>query len=89
MHPHTPPPIGSNKSSAVKAMTDVLGWLEFQKFLIELSKRVAQSKNELDSMDAECGDGDFGSTIAAAFEHAAKTVEEASGNDIGALLVLD
>jgi dihydroxyacetone kinase phosphoprotein-dependent L subunit len=39
-------------------------------------------------MDAACGDGDFGSTMASAFERAAKAVEEASGNDIGALLML-
>ena len=69
-------------------MADALGWLDFQNFLIELSKRVVDSKNQLDSMDAACGDGDFGSTIAAAFERAANRVKEAPADGVGALLTL-
>ena len=37
-------------------------------------------------MDAACGDGDFGSTMASAFEQAANVVEEESRNDVGVLL---
>jgi dihydroxyacetone kinase phosphoprotein-dependent L subunit len=59
-----------------------------KKFLTELSERVVQSKKELNSLDAACGDGDFGSTMAAAFEEARKAIEKTSGNDVGSLLML-
>lgn len=60
----------------------------FKNFLIELSQQVLQAKDELNSMDAACGDGDFGSTMASAFGKAKKALEEASGNDVGAVLSL-
>ena len=67
-------------------MADSLSWFDFQNFLVELSRRVVQSKNQLDSMDAACGDGDFGSTIAAAFERAATALKDAPANGVGTLL---
>jgi len=36
-------------------------------------------------MDAACGDGDFGSTMASAFEEARRVLEGESGNDVGTL----
>jgi len=59
---------------------------DIKKFLIEVSVRVSQAKSELNSMDAACGDGDFGTTMASAFEQAGKHLEERSGNDVGNLL---
>jgi phosphoenolpyruvate---glycerone phosphotransferase subunit DhaL len=38
-------------------------------------------------MDAACGDGDFGSTMAMGFERAAKTLDKASSIDIGDILI--
>jgi len=61
---------------------------DFKNFLIELSRQVLQAKNELNSMDAACGDGDFGSTMASVFRDAKKALEEFSGNDVGAVLTL-
>jgi len=57
-----------------------------KKFLIALVDQVVQSKDELNSMDAACGDGDFGSTMATAFEATRKILEEESGHDVGLLL---
>ena len=39
-------------------------------------------------MDAACGDGDFGSTMAAAFGQAAKATEGARDDDVGAILTV-
>ena len=38
-------------------------------------------------MDAACGDGDFGTTMASAFGDAKKAIEKASGNNVGSLLM--
>jgi len=57
-----------------------------KKFLMTLADQVVQAKGELNSMDAECGDGDFGSTMATAFETARKMLREDTGHDAGLLL---
>ena len=68
-------------------MTEILNCLDFKKFLIDLSNLVLQARDELDSMDADCGDGDFGSTMANAFSLAKKALEDAPESDIGGLLM--
>ena len=55
--------------------------------MTELSERIERSKDEFNSMDAACGDGDFGTTMASAFGDAKKAIEKASGNDVGSLLM--
>jgi dihydroxyacetone kinase-like protein len=55
-------------------------------FLLDLSNRVVQSRSKLDSMDAACGDGDFGSVMYLAFSNVRKTLEDTKTDDIGALL---
>lgn len=45
-----------------------------------------QAKNELNSMDAECGDGDFGTIMFIAFSNARKALEETQSDDIGVVL---
>ena len=67
-------------------MTETLNGPDFKRFLFDLSNRVQQSKGEFDAMDAACGDGDFGSTMAAAFGLAAKALEGARDDDVGAIL---
>jgi dihydroxyacetone kinase-like protein len=67
-------------------MPQTLEYSDVKKFLIELSERVVQSKSELDAMDAACGDGDFGSTMASAFEAARKLLNDETGSDVGVLL---
>ncbi|HYB84277.1 MAG TPA: dihydroxyacetone kinase subunit DhaL [archaeon] len=66
-------------------MTQTLDYNQIKKFLIELSDQVSRAKTELNSMDAACGDGDFGSTMASSFEEAAKFLKGESGNDVGVL----
>ena len=67
-------------------MPQTLTYNDFKKFLIELSRQVLQAKSEFNSMDAACGDGDFGSTMASAFGEAKKVLEGVSGNDVGVVL---
>ena len=55
-------------------------------FLLELSDRLVQAKDELNAMDAACGDGDFGTTMYVAFKNARKTVEPMQSTDVGSLL---
>jgi dihydroxyacetone kinase-like protein len=45
-----------------------------------------QAKNELNSMDAECGDGDFGTIMFIAFSNARKALEGTQSDDIGVVL---
>jgi len=54
-------------------------------FLSKLANQIIQEKDRLNSMDAACGDGDFGTSMYIAFSNVRKTLEE-SHNDIGALL---
>jgi len=57
-----------------------------RRFLLDLSDRILQAKNELNGMDAECGDGDFGSIMFIAFSNVRKTLQETLSNDIGIVL---
>ena len=55
-------------------------------FLLTLADRILQSKDELNQMDAECGDGDFGTSMFVAFTNLRRTAESDQGDDIGKLL---
>lgn len=55
-------------------------------FLLDLSDRLAKAKDELNEMDAACGDGDFGTTIYVAFNSVRKLVEATQSMDVGSLL---
>lgn len=59
---------------------------ELRSFLLTFADLILRSKDELNSMDAECGDGDFGSGMFMAFSDVRKTLVEAHGDDIGVLL---
>lgn len=59
---------------------------DLRSFLLEFSARMLQLKDELNSMDAECGDGDFGSVMFIAFSDARKTLDEIQGDDVGVVL---
>jgi dihydroxyacetone kinase-like protein len=65
---------------------ETLNGLNFKFFLTELGNRVRNAKNEFNSMDAVCGDGDFGSTISNAFASTAKALEIEETNDVGLIL---
>jgi len=63
-----------------------LDYASVKRFLIGLSERIVRAKDELNAMDAACGDGDFGITMASAFIQVKKSVEVDASNDIGTIL---
>ena len=73
-------------NSAASGLGETLNSTDIKKFLIELSNRIVERKDELDSMDASCGDGDFGSTMASAFGSVAMLLEKTDYDDVGSML---
>ena len=65
---------------------DRLGYDDVRGFLLEFSNRILQAKSTLDALDAECGDGDFGSTMCVAFSNVRTVLQKDQGNDIGVLM---
>ena len=63
-----------------------LGYDDVRGFLLEFANRILQAKSRLDAMDAECGDGDFGSTMCVAFSSVRTVLQKDQGNDIGVLM---
>jgi len=68
-----------------RRLNDTLSYTQMLNFLSKLANQIIQEKDRLNSMDAACGDGDFGTSMYVAFSNVRKTLEE-SHNDIGALL---
>jgi dihydroxyacetone kinase-like protein len=68
-----------------RRLDDTLSYTQALNFLSKLANQIIQEKDRLNSMDAACGDGDFGTSMYVAFSNVRKTLEE-SHNDIGALL---
>ena len=66
-------------------LDDTLSYTQVLNFLSKLANQIIQEKDRLNSMDAACGDGDFGTSMYVAFSNVRKTLEE-SQNDIGAIL---
>lgn len=67
-------------------MSEKLSYAQVRDFLLNLANLIIQEKNDLNNMDAACGDGDFGTSMFIAFTNVYKTVEETQHNDIGHLL---
>jgi dihydroxyacetone kinase-like protein len=55
-------------------------------YLLVLASRIMSEKNYLDSLDAACGDGDFGIGMYLGFRNVQRAVEAQEDDDIGALL---
>ncbi len=68
-----------------RRLDDTLSYIRVLNFLSKLANQIIQEKDRLNSMDAACGDGDFGTSMYIAFSNVRKTLEE-SHNDIGTLL---
>jgi dihydroxyacetone kinase-like protein len=68
-----------------RRLDDTLSYRQVLNFLSKLTNQIIQEKDRLNSMDADCGDGDFGTSMYVAFSNVRKTLEE-THNDIGALL---
>jgi dihydroxyacetone kinase-like protein len=56
-------------------------------FLLDLAAVIMQRKDDLNRLDAECGDGDFGVGMYVAFQHVQQAVGRSTEGDIGALLI--
>jgi len=68
------------------ALGETLTYSNIKGFLLNLANQVLQSKDELNRMDAACGDGDFGTSMYVAFSNVVKTIQSAQGEEIATLL---
>jgi len=66
-------------------LDNTLSYGQVLDFLSKLANQIIQEKDRLNGMDADCGDGDFGTSMYVAFSNVRKTLEK-THNDIGALL---
>jgi dihydroxyacetone kinase-like protein len=69
-----------------KTLTGTLDYGFVNSFLLDLAAVIMQRKDDLNRLDAECGDGDFGVGMYVAFQHVQQAVVRSIGRDIGALL---
>jgi dihydroxyacetone kinase phosphoprotein-dependent L subunit len=67
-------------------LEEKLTYTKMRNFLLNLSDRILQSKDDLNGMDAECGDGDFGTSMFVAFTNLQKITQANQTNDVGKLL---
>jgi len=68
---------------------DKLTYAQILTFISNVSDRLIQAKDQLNRMDAECGDGDFGTSMYVAFDNVRKAMEkQQKQGDVGTLLVL-
>ena len=68
-------------------LTNKLTYPMIQNFLLKLTDLVLRSKDELNRMDAECGDGDFGTSMFVAFTNVQRTLQFTQGDDVGRVLM--
>lgn len=68
------------------ALGEKLTYSNVRNFLLNLTDRVLGAKNELNKMDAACGDGDFGTSMFFAFSKVQETIRSNQSKDIGSLL---
>jgi len=68
-------------------MVDRLSTHQVKQILLDISELVMGAKDELNSMDSACGDGDFGTSMWISFGEARKQIDLLEGNDIGNLLL--
>lgn len=64
----------------------MLDYSVMRNFLLDLASQIIQAKDELNSMDAACGDGDFGTGMYLAFKKVPQAIEKQKEEDIGILL---
>ena len=66
-------------------MAESLSYPQLKDFLLNFTRRILRSKDELNRMDATCGDGDFGTTMYVAFNEVLKILESSRSEDAGSL----
>jgi len=55
--------------------------------LTEITARIIQARDELNSMDSACGDGDFGTSMWISFGNAQKQLETLPNTDTGSMML--
>jgi len=68
-------------------MVEHLRMPQVKQILMDLTARVVQSRDELNSMDAACGDGDFGTSIWKSFSNARKELDRLTSDDVGTVIL--
>jgi dihydroxyacetone kinase-like protein len=69
-----------------KTLPGTLDYDFVKSFLLDLAAVIMRRKDDLNRLDAECGDGDFGVGMYVAFQHVQQAVVRSTGDDIGPLL---
>jgi len=72
--------------TGVVRLAESLSNAQFRNFLLSFTRLVLGSKDELNRMDAACGDGDFGTTMHVAFDRVRKVLESPGNEDAGTVL---
>lgn len=66
---------------------DKLTYAQILSFISNFSEHIIQTKDQLNLMDANCGDGDFGTSMYVAFDNVRKAMEkQQKQSDVGILL---
>ena len=68
-------------------MVECLRTPQVKQILTDITTRVMQARDELNSMDSACGDGDFGTSMWISFSDARKQLDELSLSDIGTMIL--
>ena len=68
-------------------MVEYLRTPDVRQILLEITTRVMQAKDELNSMDSACGDGDFGTSMWISFSSVRKQIDELPSNDTRSMLL--
>ncbi|HUO41509.1 MAG TPA: dihydroxyacetone kinase subunit DhaL [Methylomirabilota bacterium] len=68
-------------------MVERLNAPQVRQILLSITTRVMQGKDELNSMDSACGDGDFGTSMWISFSEARKQINLDPSNDTGIILL--
>jgi dihydroxyacetone kinase-like protein len=68
-------------------MEEHLPMPQVKQILVGITTRIMQSRDELNSMDSACGDGDFGTSMWKSFSNARKQLDELSSDDVGTVIL--
>ncbi len=68
-------------------MVECLRTPQVKQILTDITTRVMQAREELNSMDSACGDGDFGTSMWISFSDTRKQLDELSISDIGTMIL--
>jgi len=68
-------------------MVERLGNSQIKRVLNKIAARIIQARDELNSMDSACGDGDFGTSMWISFSNAQKQLDTLPNTDVGSMIL--